>query len=247
LKFLLSRKDLPALLARVTQANTSREVSLRNQSSRLDIVRQCNQQWPCTCVAPGRWQSSAEEVCGLNGYSRCEIQAAVLEALTLGRAKGRNIFIVGDTSRAKSFTLKPLTLIYKAFSPPDSGSHQLADLLGSELVWLNDFEYNPSFMTWPKMKDFLEGSPLKVAVPKTVGSNYMFTADAPVFGTAPQRIKHPTAAKETEQMNSRIQYFDFTHWFDPKSCPEIKPCAKCCASWLLTSHARPNQVLPIRR
>ena len=50
---------------------------------------------------------------------------------------------------------------------PDSGSHQLADLKGSEVLWLNDFEWDKSFIPWPKFKNFLEGSSLKVAVPKT--------------------------------------------------------------------------------
>ena len=59
----------------------------------------------------------------------------------LGRGKKRTIFIIGNTNRAKSFVFKPLQLLYAVFRPPESGSHQLADIEGSEAVWLNDCQY----------------------------------------------------------------------------------------------------------
>ena len=194
----------------------------------------------CTCPEWGRWRQAADEVLHYNGYEQEELQVAVLEALELGRAKQRNVVIVGSTNRAKSFCLKPLTLVYRTFKPPDTGSHQLADLKGSEVIWLNEFEYDPTFLSWRKLKDFLEGEPLKVAVPKTQGSNYTFEGDAPVFGTAPGPIEHPRLKNETDQMMSRMRYFVFEHFFDPGSCPEIKPCASCFALWLSAARGRPR-------
>ena len=140
--------------------------------------------------------------------------------------------IIGESNRAKSFVLKALSCIFKTYVPPDSGTHQLADLKGSEILWLNEWEYDPSFMPWRKMKDFLEGSHVKVAVPKTSGKNYTFTGDAPVFATSPDKIRHHKDS-ETVQMDNRVRYFTFTHFFDPDHCPDIQPCAHCCARWYL--------------
>ena len=105
-------------------------------------------------------------------------------------------------------------------------SHQLADIEGSDAVWLSDYQYEAgSFLQWNKLKDFFEGESMKVAVPKHQGKNYLFTLDSPVFGTAPCPVRHPSKQAETDQMHSRIQYFIFSHYFDPSTCPDIKPCA----------------------
>jgi hypothetical protein len=233
LEFLLSRKDLPQLMARIHKCEAAPVQAVRLRKTRLQLLEDaCRVE--CTCQEPQQWIRAAEQVVCLSGYMNHEVQVAVFGALQKGRAKQRNIFIIGDTNRAKSFVLKPLTLIYSAFSPPDTGSHQLADLKGSEIIWLNDFEYDPSFLVWRKFKDFLEGSPLHVAVPKTQGSNYTFGSDAPVVGTSPRAIRHPDR-KETQQMDSRIVYFRFHVFWDPQTCPEIKPCASCCAQWLSKS------------
>ncbi len=169
-----------------------------------------------------------------NGFTEMQLQLAVLIALQQGRGKGRNVFIIGETNRAKSFVLKPLaSLLFRTYARPDSGSHQLADIAGSELIWLNDYSFEPSWLSWSQLKCFLEGEPLKVAVPKTVGPNYTFDSDAPVLGTGPGPVQHPSSHSETEQMNSRIKYFTFRHWFDPALNPEILACKHCCAVWFL--------------
>ena len=169
-----------------------------------------------------------------NGFIDTQIQKAVLNALRLGRGKGRNLLIIGDSTRAKSFVLKPLAFSLKTYVRPDSSSHQLADVAGCELIWLNDYSFDPSWLSWCKLKCFLEGDALKVAVPKTVGPNYTFEKDAPVFGTGPGPVQHPSSQSETDETNSRIQHFTFHQWFPPRD-PEIKPCKHCCALWYLAA------------
>lgn len=236
MQFLLSRRDLPQLLDRVAKADAAPKKSKRRRQTRLQVLQEVAAAGQCVCAAPGRWKQAAVEVLEFNGYTAQQLEVAILEALDLGRAKLRTVMIVGGTNRAKSFCLKPLAMVFNAYTAPDTGTHQLADLKGSEILWLNEFEYDASFMPWRKLKDFLEGEPVKVAVPKTIGSNYMFFGDAPVFCTGPGPVEHPTQARETEQMNSRIKYFLFEHYFDPITCPEIKPCPFCFAQWLLDAH-----------
>jgi len=125
LQFLLSRHDLPQLLSKVSKVGHAAEVARRSRLTRPQLLIEALAAFRCTCPWPGRWRSAAEEVVHFNGYSGQEVEAAVLHALAYGRAKQRNVFIVGDTNRAKSFCLKPLAMIYHAFTAPDSGSHQV--------------------------------------------------------------------------------------------------------------------------
>ena len=238
--FMLGRKDLPQLLEKIAKAEAAPRQTQREQKTRMQVLQDVALHGTCTCREEGRWKRAANEVVQLNGYTEQELESAILSALELGRGKLRNIVIVGKTNRAKSFCLKPLALVFRAFKPPDTGSHQLADLKGCEILWLNEFEYDPSFLSWRKLKDFLEGEPLKVAVPKTQGSNYTFDGTAPVFGTAPGPIEHPKQQSETEQMMSRVRYFVFEHYFDPAVCPDIQPCAHCFAQWLWSALLRPR-------
>jgi len=238
--FMLGRRDVAQIMERVEKAEAAPKKVKRKAKSRVEIMEQVVTDGRCSCSVEGRWHTAAEEVVALNGHDHHELQSAILDALEQGRAKQRNIIIVGDTNRAKSFCLKPLALVFRSWAPPDGGSHQLADLSGSEVIWLNEFEFDPTFLSWRKLKDFLEGEPLKVAVPKTQGANYVFDADAPVFGTAPGPVEHPRLQHETDQMQSRIRYFVFTHFFDPASCPDIKPCAVCFCKWVLAARGLPR-------
>lgn len=230
--FMLGRKDLSQLFSKVHKAENAANLFARQAMTRLDILQHAAANATCVCEHPRRWFNAAEQVVNLNEFHNMEVQLAVLGALVYGREKKRNIFIIGLTNRAKSFVMKPLSVIYQSFVPPDSGSHQLADLRGTELVWLNDFTWDPSFLAWSKFKTFMEGSPVRVAVPKTQGSNYTFETDSPVLGTSPTIIAHKISS-ETQQMNSRVTYFTFYHFFDPDTCPKLKECQKCCAQWYL--------------
>ena len=75
-------------------------------------------------------------------------QKEVIDTLMVGRKKMRNLCILGSTNMAKSFLFKPLALIFRHYKRPDSGSYQLEDILGKEIVWLEDFEYDEDAKKW---------------------------------------------------------------------------------------------------
>lgn len=233
LKFVLSRKDLGELMERVRRVAGAEATAARRQMTRVQILAAAAE-GTCTCETPGRWAAAAEDVVQRNGYAEREIQRAIFHSLNLGRAKQRNLVLVGDTNRAKSFVMDPVELVFKCFTPPDTGSHQLADIAGSEVLYLNDFEWDASLMPWGTAKNLFEGKHVKIAVPKVEkgAKNYMFTEDSPILGTAPGPIEHPKKPRETCQMDSRVRYMPLTHFFDPATCPEIRPCKKCWAQWV---------------
>ena len=72
------------------------------------------------------------------------LQAAVLGSLRAGRAKKRTGFMVGDADSGKRFLLKGSAGVLRTCERRDGGTYQLDDLLGKELVFFNDFEYDAS-------------------------------------------------------------------------------------------------------
>jgi hypothetical protein len=70
-------------------------------------------------------------------------------------------------------------------------NYQLEDLMGKELVFLDDFEYDEDvkeWMSWAYLKRFLEGGDVPVAGPKNRGGNVLAKNHASVFFTAPQSV-----------------------------------------------------------
>ena len=49
---------------------------------------------------------------------------------------------MGPPDCGKTFLLKGLRDVYSTYERPDGGSYQLENLLGKEVVFLNDFEYD---------------------------------------------------------------------------------------------------------
>jgi hypothetical protein len=143
---------------------------------------------------------------------------------------------VGGPGTGKSHLLKPLGCIFKTYTRPDSGSYQLEELLGKEVIFLNDFEYDDEakkWCPWGYFKRFLEGEALDVARPKNRGGNQPFNSDAPVFMTAPQTVALYRGKKrdeyETSQMDERIKYANLTVTIPRERRSETKPCAHCGA------------------
>ena len=119
---------------------------------------------------------------------------------------------------------------------PDGGSYQLEDLLGKELVFLNDFEYDDDakkWMTWAYLKRFLEGGDVPVARPKKRGRNVLFKNVAPVFLTAPQEVSLWRGKRvdefETEQTRCRIKRLRHHYAYLGAERKEVEPCGHCGA------------------
>ena len=148
----------------------------------------------------------------------------------------RNLCLVGPPNTMKSYLYKPLSLIYNTYSRPDGGSYQLEELIGKELFFLNDLEYDEDakkWCSWQYFKRFLEGEALTVSIPKNRGGNQDFTSDAPVFITAPQEISLYRGKKrddyETSQIAARVKYEYLSHPVPESERKETAACAHCGA------------------
>ena len=141
---------------------------------------------------------------------------------------------------AKSSLFKGLTKVLRTYERPDSGSYQLELMIGKELVFLNDFEYDDDakkFMSWGYFKRFLEGGSVPVGWPKNRGSDVVFDKDSPVLMTAPQKVSFWRGKKldqyETDQASVRIKYYQLVREYVESARRKCEPCGHCSARFYI--------------
>lgn len=240
----LLENDPAAALGKVEQARAGKERLRRAGLTREALLEEFVAQQRCSCQTEGFCYGLMKEVLRNNGLDGA-FQREVFGALRAGRAKQRNVCLLGGADCGKSFLLKGLRGLFRVYERPDSGSYQLEDLLGAEVVFLNDFEYDAKaneWMPWAFFKDFLEGSAVKVAVPKHRGGNQVFKGDAPVFFTCRHEVVlrkyNREVATETDQMRKRIKYLTLTRQIPAEHRQEVRQvCAHCSARVYLEGKA----------
>ena len=225
-------------LGKVLKAREGQEKARRATLTREALLQEYLEKNPCVCDNHGRCYSLCKHLLDMNGLNG-QFQSQVLATMRTGRAKMRNVCLVGDANCGKSFLFNGLDEIFSVYDRPDGGTHQLENLLDAEVVFLNDFEYDSGakdWMPWSYFKNFLEGRPVTVARPKTRGGNERFTADTPIFMTAPQEVtlmKYGKAVEsETKQIRKRILYMPMHYNIPDGQREEVLRCCGHCSARL---------------
>ena len=184
--FVLSRnsKSLNDLIQQTWKMNDASLALQRRESSRMDLMRTAASS-KCAMNCDGEWIKCAKEVLMKNRIHATVFAAAVRELLVLGRGKYRNIIIVGPTNCGKSFLLKPLMLIYNAFSIPAADKYAWVGADRAEIILLNDFRWSKDVIEWKSLLLLLEGDIVKLPAPKNhFSSDVYIDKDTPVFATS---------------------------------------------------------------
>lgn len=111
----------------------------------------------CVEGCNGLWLQLAKEVLENNGIILKSFQQAVINLLTKGRGKYRNIMIIGPANCGKTFILNPITKIFTTFSNPASSSFAWVDAEKAECLFLNDFRWSQAIIPWHDLLLLLEG------------------------------------------------------------------------------------------
>ena len=236
--------DVETQLAKVVKAMDAQENARRAGLTRQALLEEYAVQSTCCCSAPGRGYELQKEILSKNGLDGT-FQEAVYSSLVSGRAKKRNLCLLGPADCGKSFLFKGLREVYRCYERPDGGTYQLEDLLDCEVVFLNDFEYDTKakdWMPWSYFKNFLEGGHVKVGRPKNRGGNKLFKGTAPVFFTAPEEVKLYSKGvevyAETAQVRKRICYFTLKEQIPEDKREEVlRHCGHCAARLYLEGKA----------
>ena len=103
--------DVDALIAKVQQSVQATERVRRSKMTREALLEEYAQKNKCTCESDGRCYRLMKELLDKNGLDD-RLQREVLGALRTGRAKMRNICLIGGPDSGKSFLIKGLKLIF---------------------------------------------------------------------------------------------------------------------------------------
>lgn len=209
----------------------------RSKKSRIQIL---NEFQDATCVSDcgERWYTAAVKLLEQHGIMVSAFATAIYTALEKGRAKYQNIFIHGPANSGKTFILLPLKLIYNAFCNPATGSFAWIGVEESEIIYLNDFRWDPRIIAWADFLQALEGDIVHLPAPKNVcPRDIELKTDIPFFATSDAPIVQVKGGSidraNTDMMNVRWNFFHFWKPIPRSEQEKLVACGHCFAKFVL--------------
>lgn len=239
--FVLSKnpKALSELIATTWKMQNASVELERQDAKRMDIIRNTSNSTDCVDACEERWLKCAKQVLEQNGVHPFVFSAAMRDLLIHGRSKFRNIMLVGPTNCGKSFLLKPLENIFKAFVNPANDKYAWVNSQNAEIILLQDIRWSSELIPWDKFLLLLEGETVKLPSPKNqYAEDVCISSDVPIFATSKAKIEYvgkfnSRDDRETEMMTVRWKVFEFPHSIPQAEVKEIPPCPRCFCELVL--------------
>ena len=228
-----SRKAVSELLETTWEIKEAGEKIARAHKSRVEILREAGNE-ECLCATREEWLECARQVLQNNDIEERTFGRAIMTALEKGRGKYRNIMIIGPANCAKTFLLKPLSVIYNTVCNPATGSFAWVGVQDKECIFLNDFRWSQQLLPWHDLLLLLEGEIVHFPAPKThFMQDIQLTKDTPIFCTTKRPllfIKNGMVDdRESEMMAVRWKIFELRVQIPETSQRAIPPCPSCFA------------------
>ena len=216
----------------------AKQKKARREKSRMQLLHEARED-NCVEGCNGLWLQLAKEVLENNGIILKSFQQAVINLLTKGRGKYRNIMIIGPANCGKTFILNPITKIFTTFSNPASSSFAWVDAEKAECLFLNDFRWSQAIIPWHDLLLLLEGQLVHLPAPKThFAKDICFACDTPIFAAGKNPIcfvkNGSIDDRETEMMAVRWKIFRFNCQILEAQQKEVESCPKCFANLILS-------------
>lgn len=222
------------LISTVWEMNNAAQAIQRRSTERMQLLNQAFQ-GECASDCEGRWLVMAKETLLNNDIPLRKYVGALSEAIEIGRGKDRNILLVGGGNCGKTFMLQPLRKIFNTFSNPATGSFAWLGVEKAEMIFLNDFRWDRTIISWKDFLLLLEGDELHFPAPKTnYAEDILFNRDTPIFATADKCFeKGGNCGIENYMMTLRWKKFDFVYEIPRHKILKVQPCGRCFAELLL--------------
>ena len=147
------------------EMESAKERRARREKSRIELLNEARE-GSCVEGCNGLWSQLAKKVLDNNGVILRSFQQAVIDLLTEGRGKYRNM-IIGPANCSKTFILNPITKIFTTFSNPASSSFAWVDAEKAECLFLNNFRWVHAIIPWHDLLLLLGGQLVHLPAPKT--------------------------------------------------------------------------------
>ena len=176
----------------------------------------------CCDRCQGRWIDAAQSL-----LKRHEISIAFCELQNCSTANS-----------GKTFILSPLKKIYHSFCNLATVSFAWVGVEDAEIIFLNDFRWNPAIIAWADFLQALEGDTVHLPVPKTFcKQDIKLTDDTPFFATADAPLVlvkgHSIDRANTQMMDVHWRMFHFWHQIPQAEQQNLISCGHCFAKFIL--------------
>ena len=228
---------------------TSAEKLQRKEMTRLEILELCLEadhaiENETGLQCQGDWVRAALDILEKNCIELPDWQLDIKNCLQYGRKKDNNVFIIGSKDMGKTFMLQPLTEIYDTMCNPARGSFNLVGANSREVLFFNDFRYQPNGegdrkIPWEDFLNLLDGNKIKIPAPKTFfAEDVDWVEKQPIFATGPERITRVLGGHhipgETAQMDARWKYVFFRYTIPSEERDTtLIPCPRCFTHLIL--------------
>ena len=154
------------VIATSWEMENASDVIERSKLTRLELLEKSLED-PCVDQCNGQWLQCANQILRWNDVSREAFSQAVKDLLEKGREKFRNIPIKGPANTGKTFSLNPLNVVYRSFSNPATPTFAWVGAEKAQVIFLNDFRWNPQIIQWHDLLLMLEEQPVHLPAPKS--------------------------------------------------------------------------------
>ena len=173
-----------------TWKTKNRRASIKlEKTTRMEILMKCQSE-SCVDSCDMKWYECARQVLQLNNISPFVFADAMSDLLAHGRGKFRNIMIVAPANCGKTFLLKPLEIIFRAFTNPANDKYVWFGADQAEVIVLQDFRWSSELICWKDLLLLLEGENVKLPYPKSQFATYVcINTDIRIFATSKAKIE----------------------------------------------------------
>lgn len=195
----------------------------------------------CPEQCSGKWLTLALETLKKNNINKYIFAASMRELLEKGRGKHRNIVIVGPADTGKTFLLNPISKVFdRSFVNPSSTRFAWIVADEAEVIFLNDYRWNSSQITWHDLLRLLEeGQIVHLPAPmNNYSKEIVIDSDVAIFATSNAEIKlygrnNELIRDETDMMSVRWKVFTLHQSIPTIDQVNVPPCPVCFSKLVL--------------
>ena len=138
--FVLSctKKTLSDFIGSTWEMQNTKVTLVREKISRMQVLEKVRLN-SCVDGCDMEWYICSREILKKNSINPYVYADVIRDLLIHGRGKFRNVMITGPANCGKTFMLKPLEIIYNAFSSPANDKYAWVGADNAEVIILQDF------------------------------------------------------------------------------------------------------------
>ena len=179
-----TKKSFNDLIENTWEMQNAKATLEREKTSRMQVLEKARLS-SCVDGCDMEWYICSRDILQKNSINPYVYADAIRDLLMHGRGKFRIAMTTGPANYGKTFMLKPLEIIYHAFSNPANDKYAWVGADNAEVIILQNFRWSSGLICWKDLLLLLEGKPVKLTSPKNqFVTDVCIKTDIPIFATS---------------------------------------------------------------